>query len=572
MGFFNKYPYTDFHELNLDWVLQTVKLIGEKVDNFINFNSIKYADPLAWNITTQYAANTVVIDPATGIAYLSTQPVPNGVLITDTNYWTAIFDMSQFFADLGDINDLLTTDKTSVVNAINEIFTDLENISDTFPFVTPEMFGAVGDGNTDDTDAINNALLSGKYVLFKSGAVYLIDTLVHVKPQSDQIVDLNFCTLKAIPNAADSYRIIKVADAENVTIKNGTLLGDRDDHLALTGESGNGVEIKDSNNITLDNLTIKNCWGDGVYIGSDHGQFSDKVTVTNCHIDRARRNGISVVYASNFAITNNLITNTDGTAPRAGIDIEPDADKFVVGGVVENNTFKNNWRGICTAADSSAENVRDVSINNNVVYVDINAVHGIDYQGMVNSTLHGNLISFEGSASTAQGLLVKECIDCTISENTLCGDGYQILIITDDEHCTFSGNKFIKMTSTTGKFAMITGMKNCVFKDNVIDTCQAGSAGTGNLFSIDNNTDDNIISSNIFRSCTCASVIMLQGNSNRNEFIYNRADAGTNYTFSNYGLTGTDNKAYMNIVTSGGIGNITAAYSPVNNIIDGVLT
>ena len=569
--FFPEYPYKNITDLNLDYILKAIRIMENEIKNFINFNAIKYADPLAWNITTQYEANTVVINSNTGIAYLSTQAVPNGVAITNTNYWTAIFDMSQFFADLGDVNDLLTTDKTSVVNAINEIFTNLENIEDSFPIVTPEMFGAVGDGNTDDTDAINAALLNGKYVLFRSGAVYLIDTLVHVKPQSNQVVDLNFSTLKAIPNAADAYRIIKIVDANNVVVKNGTLLGDRDDHLALTGESGNGVEIKDSNNVTLENLTIKDCWGDGVYIGSDLYNFSDKVTVNGCHIDRARRNGISVVYASNFAITNNLITNTDGTAPRAGIDIEPDANKYVIGGIVENNIFKNNWRGICTAANSLIPNVKEVNINNNVIYVDINAVHGIDFQGMVKSSLHGNLICFDGSASTAQGLLVKECVDCTISENTLCGDGYQILIITDDTHCTFNDNKLIKMTSTLGKFAAITGMKNCVFKDNVIDSCQAGSAGTGNLFSIDDTTDDNTFSNNIFKSCACASVIMLQGNSNRNEFIYNRADAGTNYAFANYGLTGTDNKAFMNIVTSGGAGSITTAYSPVNNIIDGVL-
>ena len=25
-NFFNKYPYTDFHELNLDWILSQIKL------------------------------------------------------------------------------------------------------------------------------------------------------------------------------------------------------------------------------------------------------------------------------------------------------------------------------------------------------------------------------------------------------------------------------------------------------------------------------------------------------------------------------------------------------------------
>ena len=32
MGFLNKYPYTDFHELNLDWTLKTVKEVMAKIE------------------------------------------------------------------------------------------------------------------------------------------------------------------------------------------------------------------------------------------------------------------------------------------------------------------------------------------------------------------------------------------------------------------------------------------------------------------------------------------------------------------------------------------------------------
>ena len=100
-----KYNRTDFHELNLDWLISDVKTIAETLKNFININTIKYADPIQWNITKQYQANTVVIDPNTGTAYLSTKPVPSGVNLANTDYWTVIFDLAQL---IGNINSNLT--------------------------------------------------------------------------------------------------------------------------------------------------------------------------------------------------------------------------------------------------------------------------------------------------------------------------------------------------------------------------------------------------------------------------------------------------------------------------------
>lgn len=32
MGIFNNYPYTDFHEMNLDWVIKTLKEIDTRID------------------------------------------------------------------------------------------------------------------------------------------------------------------------------------------------------------------------------------------------------------------------------------------------------------------------------------------------------------------------------------------------------------------------------------------------------------------------------------------------------------------------------------------------------------
>ena len=92
----NFWPWTNLHELNLDWVIQSIKDQETRLTNFVSLNSIKYADPFQWNITSQYAQNTLVIDPEDGTAYLSIQPVPQGVQITNTDYWTPVFTLQNF--------------------------------------------------------------------------------------------------------------------------------------------------------------------------------------------------------------------------------------------------------------------------------------------------------------------------------------------------------------------------------------------------------------------------------------------------------------------------------------------
>lgn len=90
------WPYSNFHDLNLDWVISVIRELETKITQFVALNTVKYADPLQWDITRQYATNTVVIDPSDGTAYLSVQPVPSGVQISNTDYWTPIFTLQNF--------------------------------------------------------------------------------------------------------------------------------------------------------------------------------------------------------------------------------------------------------------------------------------------------------------------------------------------------------------------------------------------------------------------------------------------------------------------------------------------
>lgn len=123
MGVFEQFPYSNFHELNADWLIKELLKLKTSVEQFVAINALKYADPIQWNITRQYEKNTIVIDPLTGTAYISVQPVPSGVALTRTEYWTVVFDLGSFvvraaknFTDNFEEDTTLTATFPSAVN------------------------------------------------------------------------------------------------------------------------------------------------------------------------------------------------------------------------------------------------------------------------------------------------------------------------------------------------------------------------------------------------------------------------------------------------------------------------
>ena len=95
----HKAPYTNFHDLNLDWIIEVLNEFNTRLTDFVSLASIKYADPIQWDITSQYEANTVVVD-SNGNAYLSVRPVPSGVSLDRTEFWTKIGNFDELWADV----------------------------------------------------------------------------------------------------------------------------------------------------------------------------------------------------------------------------------------------------------------------------------------------------------------------------------------------------------------------------------------------------------------------------------------------------------------------------------------
>ena len=92
---YNEYPYSDAHELNLDWIIKTVKHYENIVNDFVAFNKLIWAG--SWDGNKTYVKWSIVQD-GSGDGYLAIQAVPANVPLTNTNYWVMVANYSALYA------------------------------------------------------------------------------------------------------------------------------------------------------------------------------------------------------------------------------------------------------------------------------------------------------------------------------------------------------------------------------------------------------------------------------------------------------------------------------------------
>lgn len=177
--------------------------------------------------------------------------------------------------------------------------------------------------NSDITDKLNTALKNNKNVTIPPGD-YKIDALKSIKPQNGSIITMSQNTrLSVIPNRSGSYKVFDISNLKNVTITGGQLIGDKYTHLNKTGEWGMGIDIRDSQNISISNMSINKMWGDAIYLGSNGKNSNYNIKLLNLKMDDNRRQGISIISVNTLKANNIIISNTKGKSPMNGVDIEP---------------------------------------------------------------------------------------------------------------------------------------------------------------------------------------------------------------------------------------------------------
>jgi parallel beta-helix repeat protein len=250
-------------------------------------------------------------------------------------------------------------------------------------FINAKDTGAKGDGITDDTlaiqSAINQVVGTGGTVLIPSG-IYMIDAITSIKIKSDMTLRMsNGTILKALPNDKSNYNIINITDASNINIIDGTLMGERTIHTGTSGEWGMGITLRGATNIVVQGVTAKNFWGDGFYISG----ASKNIKFCSVIAENNRRQGMSIISVDGMVVKNSVFKNTNGTAPQAGIDLEPnDEDTIKNVQIVSSQFIGNKGPGVLFAQVSNHSLIENVILDGNTI---INNIAGI---GIVNTTGH----------------------------------------------------------------------------------------------------------------------------------------------------------------------------------------
>ena len=390
-----------------------------------------FADPVEWDSLRSYEPLTIVT--YLNNSYTSKKPVPAGTDLNNSEYWVLT---GNYNAQIQDFNNrilkcLHTYENVSALQADNtltlgtiayaqgyytpgdggEAYYIITGSAPAGPYittangygeliiqdyVTPVMFGAKGDGTTDDTAAVKAAAAAGKTVFFPAGNYKVVFTAASERMincvNGQHIIMDNNAHITVAPNNYDHYYVFYAENVNNVIIEGGNIHGDKIDHTYTAGSTHEFCHAVcvggNTDNITVKNIRIDNMPGDGVSIGGDNNFTGCKnIRVQGLTIDGCRRQGISVCEGENVIVSGNTIKNIEGTTPMSAVDVEPWlANRKITGILVTDNVIDNCNRGYMLAVPVANTEV-DVIFANSTMKTIRNTA--IDISGGTDATVAG---------------------------------------------------------------------------------------------------------------------------------------------------------------------------------------
>lgn len=291
-AFGENFPYTNFHDLNLDWVINKVREFAEAVQN-----SEREIDEVKAEVEELLNSIGIVVDSK--VEQAIADAIESGefeeiiAAVANENIYYCVYpDMTQ----------------TAIQNAINE-HTAIKFTPGTYRVYIPEING------------YGYTIPSNRLIFFDDATILRIGATDH---EYDSVI--------TIGNSESNIKMYG----------NGTINYNREIMQIATGEHGMCLSMgAGCSNISIVGLKFINAFGDGIYINNVNNVYINNVVCNN-----NRRNAISVISGQNITVENSIFSNSNGTAPQAGIAIETNNTTDIL----KNITFHN-----CKCIGNAAE-------------------------------------------------------------------------------------------------------------------------------------------------------------------------------------------------------------------------
>lgn len=207
-------------------------------------------------------------------------------------------------------------------------------------------FGAVGDGVTDDTAAIQAALNVGGNIRIPVG-VFVHDTLTVIHDGTTLFGDGYNCVLKRVTRSGSVYNIT-INQKANVTLFHFRIDGNWANIESYTYTENELIEVDGSDDLTIDSMWIHGSGADAIDLDDTGAVPNTNTRITNCKIWNCAGNGIHGYRMIDCLIAGNVIWDIGrgwvGPTPAA-----PDAIDLIsasVRSVVANNLLIDCLQGI----------------------------------------------------------------------------------------------------------------------------------------------------------------------------------------------------------------------------------